>query len=159
MSKVIYSQKTKEGLLRPFSPENAELLKSFKENQVLKCVVSGTMKARSVEQNAWAHAMFKMVSENTDDPGLDTPEKVKRHVKMQMKFFEDTVIVQDNKVFFELRSFSFDQMPQNEANLVYTQAKIICADILGVGPEELESKAKESINRRQDDEKVQCVRK
>ena len=93
MAKKIYFQKTKDGLLRPFSPENADLLKSFKKNQILKCVVSGTMKARSVEQNAWAHAMFKVVSENTDDPRLDTPAKVKRHVKMQMKFFEDTVVV------------------------------------------------------------------
>ena len=142
MSRIIYAQKTPAGLLRPFSPENAEKLNSYKTNQILKLVISGTRKQRSIEQNAWIHCIFKMGSENTDDPDLNTLDKFKRAVKMAMKFFEDTVMVIDNKVFFELRSFAFDQMEQDEANMIYEQAKIVSANIMHVDPEELESQAK-----------------
>lgn len=129
--------------LHPVSPEDLETLSFFKPNQILRCRVSGVKKPRSVLQNKWIHAIFRLVAQNTEDTDWDTPEKVKRNVKMSMKFFKDDVIVANNKVYFELRSFAFDKMEQNEANRIYEIAKNTCADFLGVDPKELESQAQQ----------------
>jgi len=142
MSKTVYYQINKHGLPIPYSQEDLDALKSYKPNQIIKGEMSGTRKQRSIEQNAWIHCIFKMGAENTDDPKLDTLDKFKRKVKMAMKFFKDKVEVIDNKVFFELRSFAFDQMEQDEANMIYEQAKIVSANIMRVDPEKLESQAK-----------------
>lgn len=125
----------------PFSIEDRDASKAFKPNQVVTLKVTGTKRPRSVQQNRWAHAIFRIVASNTEDPDWDTPEKVKRNVKMAMKFFKDDVIVHGNKVFFELRSFAFDKMDQNEADVKYEEAKNICAKKLGVKSEALETEA------------------
>ena len=138
----IYCQLQGKHLI-PVSQEYEEELRGYKQNQILRCVISGTRKQRSVQQNKWAHAMFRIVAENTQDPEWDSPEKVKRNVKMAMKFFEDEVVVRGNKVYFELRSFAFDRMDANEANVRYEDAKNICAKKLGVDPKVLEARAKE----------------
>ena len=129
--------------LSPVSQENLDVLKSYKVNQILRCEIYGTRKQRSVQQNKWAHAMFRIVASNTDDPEWNTPEKVKRNVKMAMKFFKDEVVVHNNKVYFELRSFAFDEMEHQEANIRYEDAKLICAKKLGVDPQTLESEAQQ----------------
>ncbi len=139
--KTVYLQMSKDYTLAAASIEERENLKAFLPNQILKAKLTGTLKARSVEQNKWVHAMFRFVAHNTDDHEWDTPEKVKRNVKMALKFFKDEVIVQGNKVFFELRSFRFDEMEQPEANMVYDQCKHICAAKLKVAPEVLEANA------------------
>jgi len=136
----IFCQK-RGNALHPASLEYSEALKAYKDNQILKCVVSGTRKPRSVLQNKWLHAMFRHVASNTEDMDWDTPEKVKRNIKMKMKFFKDEVTVAGNRVYFELRSFAFDQMEHNEANIRYEDAKNICAKFLGVEPQVLEANA------------------
>lgn len=143
--KKIYTQKVKNTFVKlamvPVSQEDAERLESFKDNQILKNKISGSRKPRSVLQNKWIHAIFRLVAQNTEDPDWSTPERVKRNVKMKMKFFEDDVVVHGNKVYFELRSFAFDEMSQDEANIRYNEAKLICAKFLGVSPESLEAEA------------------
>jgi len=145
--KKIYTQKVRNQYVKlgmiPISQEDGEALDTFKDNQILKNQTSGTRKPRSVLQNKWVHAMFRTVASNTEDPEWDTPEKVKRNVKMKMKFFKDEVIVHGNKVYFELRSFAFDEMDHNEANVRYEDAKNICAKFLGVDPQELEAQAQQ----------------
>lgn len=136
----IYCQKRGK-LLAPMSKECEDELLGYKDHQVLKCIISGYRKPRSVLQNKWIHAIFRLVSQNTTDPDWDTPEKVKRNVKMKMKFFKDEVVVHGNRVYFELRSFAFDQMDHNEANIRYEDAKNICAKFLGVDPQTLEAEA------------------
>jgi len=113
----------------------------FLDNQILQAKIWGSKKPRSLLQNKWIHVIFRIVADNTDDPDWNTPEKVKRNVKMKMKFFEDDVIVEGNKVYFELRSFAFDKMEQNEANIKYDEAKLICAKFLKVSPDELQANA------------------
>jgi len=139
--KEIYLQITYNGVT-PISQEDIEVLRAFKVNQIIRAELYGTKKIRSVQQNKWLHAIFRFVSLNTENPDWDTPEKVKRNVKMAMKFFKDDVIVHNNKVYFELRSFAFDKMEAQEANLKYEEAKNICAKFLKVRPEELEAEAK-----------------
>jgi hypothetical protein len=132
--------------LIPVSEEYKFELKSFKPNQILRAEIYGTTRQRSVLQNKWIHAIFRMVAENQEDTDWNTPEKVKRNVKMAMRFFKNDVIVHNNKVFFELRSFAFDQMEHQEANLVYEEAKLICAKKLGIDPEILEANAKRNAS-------------
>ncbi len=134
-----YLQLDDQGRLAPVSEEYREELKVFKPNQIIRAKLTGAKKPRSVLQNRWLHAIFRTVADNSSDPDWDTPEKVKRNVKMRMQFFKGDVSVHDNKVYFELRSFAFDKMEQNEANRVYEEAKEICAKQLGVKPEELEA--------------------
>ena len=136
MKEIILQVKGKT--LIPFSEEDMEILRGYKENQTLRAKLTGVKKLRSVLQNKWIHAIFREVANNTDNVEWDTPEKVKRNVKMAIKFFKDDVTVSGNKVFFELRSFSFDKMEAAEANNIYEQAKNVCADFLGVNPDELE---------------------
>ena len=147
MAKTVYYQMNDHGLPIPYSQEDLDALKSYKPNQIIKGEMSGTRKQRSIEQNSWIHCIFKMGAENSDDPDLDTLDKFKRAVKMAMKFFKDKVEVIDNKVFFELRSFAFDEMEQGEANRVYEQAKLVSAQIMRVDPEVLEARAKKATER------------
>ncbi len=126
----------------PHSQEDLEKAKEFKPFQILRSKFTGTKKQRSLQQNKWVHAIFRIVASNTSDEDWDTPEKVKRNVKMAMKFFKDEVIVHSNKVYFELRSFAFDKMDQNEANLKYEEAKNICAKKIGRKSSVLEVEAK-----------------
>jgi len=132
-----------DNVLYPFAEEDRDKLKAYYPNQVLRAKLVGIKRVRSVQQNKWIHAIFRIVANNIEDPDWNTPEKVKRNVKMAMKFFKDDVIVHGNKVFFELRSFAFDEMDQGEADIKYNEAKMICAKKLKVDPEELEAKARE----------------
>lgn len=129
--------------LSVMSQEDVEALKAYKPNQILKAKLTGCKRPRSIQQNGWIHTIFGIVAENSKDPDWDTPAKVKRNVKMAMKFFKDDVIVQGNKVYFELDSFAFDKMDQNIADIKYNEAKVICAKKLKVDPETLEARAKE----------------
>ena len=133
----------KQGKLHPVSEDDQAAIKSFQENQIIRGDLYGVKKPRSVLQNNWIHNMFKIVAENTDDEDWNTPEKVKRNVKIKMKFFKESVIVAKNRVYFELRSFAFDQMDHDEALIKYEEAKIICAKFLNVPPESLEANAQE----------------
>ena len=131
----------KNGLPHPFSQEDREAFRSYRENQIVDATIKGIRRPRSVQQNKWIHAMFRIVADNSRDEDWNTPEKVKRNVKLAMRFFKDEVVVHGNKVFFELRSFAFDEMEQAEANVRYEEAKNICAKHLGVDPETLEAEA------------------
>lgn len=129
-------------LLAPATPGDLEALKGFMPNQILKAKLAGTLKSRSVEQNGWMHKVFQIVAENTDDPAWNTLEKVKRNVKLAMKFFSDDVTVIDNKVFFELKSFAFHKMSQVEANKVFNEALEICSIKSGISIEKLTEQCK-----------------
>ena len=141
MKEAVFQRKDKT--LVPFSEEDLEAIKAFPEHQFLKVKITGSKRPRSLQQNKWVHAMFRLVAANTDDPKWDTDVKVKRNVKMAMKFFKDEVIVHRDKVWFELRSFAFDEMEQAEADIKYNEAKLVCAKFLDVPPEELEARVKE----------------
>lgn len=147
MKKMTAQRKGKT--LIPFSREDLVILKKYKENQPIGLELRGIQDPRSVEQNKAVHAVFRRVASSTDDPDWDTPEKVKRMVKLAMKFFKDDVVVSGNKVFFELRSFAFDKMTHQEANLKFTEALAICAGKLGITIEELEAEIKSKSKQRE----------
>jgi len=149
--KEIFTKKVKntyvlKGMV-PISKEDVARLDSFKDHQILRNKVSGVLKERSVEQNAWIHAIFRFVADNTDDPGWNTETKVKKRVKYAIGFY-DVFSVEGNRVFFEFRSFAFNKMEQWEANKVYNEAKGVCAQILGVDSSVLEAEAKQKAGLR-----------
>jgi integrase len=90
--KEIFAQLRDDYTLIPVSEENRLKLKSYKPNQILRVEVYGTTRQRSVLQNKWIHSIFRLVAENMEDQDWNTPEKVKRNVKMAMRFFKDEVI-------------------------------------------------------------------
>lgn len=132
----------KNGKLIPASGEYADELKAYKDNQFVRCVITGSRKARSVRQHRYAMWMIRFVSESDDDLDWNSFEGAKRQIKMIMKFFKDDVVVHGNKVYFELRSFSFTTMPQMEADRIYNDVKLICSQRLGCDPADLEANAK-----------------
>lgn len=124
----------------PVSQEDADRLKVFDETQILKNKTTGVEKTRSVAQNAWVHAIFRFVANNTDDPEWNTERKVKYRVKLAIKFYEPIFVVA-GQVWFEFGSFRFDKMKQATANKVYSEARLVCADFLGVDPKVLQARA------------------
>ncbi len=126
----------------PISKEDVDRLNTFKDHQALKNRVSGVQKERSIKQHRWAMWMIRCVSKNDDDPDWNTFDKAKRRIKLAMEFFEEGIIVERGRVYFELKSFSFDEMNQQEANKTYNEIKSFCALRLGCSEEDLEANAK-----------------
>ena len=65
------------------------------------------------------------------------------NIQIEKAFRAIADLQKSSTVFFQLRSFAFNEMDQNEADEVYETAKNICAQHLGVDPGELEAKAKQ----------------
>lgn len=127
------------------SREDLEKIKAYRVYQILRAKLSGHQRPRSVQQNAWAHNMFEIVAQNTEDPEWKSKERAKFCVKMTMKFFDE----KNPYLYFRgmaipnVRSFAFDQMDnQEEANRVFEEAKEICAEKIGVAPYTLEAEAR-----------------
>ncbi len=128
--------------LHPATQEDEEKLRTYEPNQVLRAKLTGHQKPRSVQQLRWLYAMLTLVAQNSSDSEWDTVEKVKRKVKMMMKFFAERFVV-NGCVYFELRSFSFGELEQDEATQWFNKARDICAEKLGIDPELLESQARD----------------
>ena len=131
----------------PISKEDVDRLNSFEDHQILKNQVSGVQKQRSVVQNNWIHAIFRFVADNTYHQKWNTPTKAKNMTKLAIGFYEEFGVMGD-KVFFQFKSFNFQDMDHNEANRVYNEAKDVCALFLGVDPGELEAEAKKKAGYR-----------
>ena len=134
----------KDGKLIPASREYADELKAYQHNQIVRCKITGTKKARSVRQHRYAMWMIRFVSESDDDLDWSSFEGAKRQIKMIMRFFKGKphVDLKTGVVWFELASFAFTEMPQMEADRIYNDVKLICAQRLGCDPADLEADAK-----------------
>ena len=123
--------------LCPFSKEDAEQLKSFKPNQVLRGKISGIRKERSVPQLRLLHACLNTVAENTEDIQWNTPVKVKIQLKHALHFYKSTVVLPDGSIHFELDSFAFANLSHIDANKVFDRSFPILASKIGISTEEL----------------------
>jgi len=130
-------QAQQNGTLKPFSREDAEALKNFKPNQILRAKISGVRKQRSVPQNRMLHACLRCVADNTTDTHWNSIEKAKIQLKHALHFYKATVVLPDGSIHFELDSFAFDNLSQMDANKVCDRSWPILADKLGVKVEEL----------------------
>ncbi len=136
--KDIAFQKRK-GSLVPFTDEDLNKLSEFKENQILRCKVSGARKERSWQQLKMLHACLKLVASNTENASWNTVEKAKLSLKVALNYIVDGVIIVDKQgnVHFQYRSFGYDDLAHMEANKLFDRSWPILASIIGITEDEL----------------------
>ena len=130
-------------ILTPFSVEDLEAVKSFRENEPLIAKISGRKRPRSYQQLKWIHSILTITAANTEDPGWNTLARAKFTVKRLIRFVKNEITV-DGHTYSEMRSFGYDDLDDpEEANQVFNDVKMACAEHLGCDPEELAAQAKE----------------
>ena len=112
---------TESGIWIPFSAEDLEQSKNYRNNQICGARITGVQKPRSLEQLALFWCCCRAVSQNTQDSNWDTPEKVAEQVKVSLGFTKG-YIVTGKTVHFIMRSISFKELRHMEACNFFTQA-------------------------------------
>jgi len=143
----------KAGVFVPNTPNDLDIARQeFRDNQLvrLKAYSVGAKKERSVTQLGLLHACFKLVSDNTENPMLNQPEKVKFACKVHTHFVDkDIVFVKpDNTVCFQYRSFSFATLDHMEACNIFERCFEYMSELLGVTKEKLIESAQEKMTNR-----------
>ena len=125
--------------LHPFSDEDADILREYKLNQVVRVKISGVQKPRSVIQMRLYWATCKTVADNTDHKGWNTKDKVDFQCRVATHFVDkDTVVVKpDGEVVYKYRSIAFKNLPHIMANNYFDRAFQEMAKFLGVTVEKL----------------------
>lgn len=136
--KEIYFQK-RGGIPVPLTDEDAAVWSEYQENQITKHKIVGTKKQRSWKQLKMLHACLKLVSENTENPSWNTPEKAKFSLKIALDYINRDAIVVDKKgnIHVQYRSFGYADLPHLEACKLFDRAWPILADVIGVTEAEL----------------------
>ena len=136
--KNIFFQK-KNGIPVPFSQEDKEKWASFKENQVTKHKVSGTIKERSLRQLRLFFGCCRTVVANTEDPYWDNEDKVKNQVKVKLQFIDLNKSIVDEKGIFHphFRSICFEELKHMDACNFFDRAFPVLAKQIGVTVDEL----------------------
>jgi len=133
-------------VLTPFMPEDLEVLKNFKDNQVVRAKLYGTKKERSLTQLGLLHACMRVVSDTTEDEEWNTPEKVKFQIKIRLKFVDLTKSVFiDGVMHFHYRSFAFAELEHMEACGIFEQAFDLMADKLQITKNTLIEEAQDQM--------------
>jgi hypothetical protein len=124
--------------LVPFSEEDLEALREYKENQVLRAKLSGAEKPRSYQQLKMYWSCCRTVAENLegvtkDDVDFEVKIQVaKKHPSMIRRFHSVQGVV-----YMEPISIAFHNMKHLEANNFFNQAWPIMAQMIGVTTDEL----------------------
>ena len=139
---IIRFQK-RNGIPVPFTDEDAEKWAEFQENQVTQHKVTGSRKQRSWQQLKMLHACLKTVSENTEDPNWNTPEKAKFSLKIALEYINRETLVVDKfgNIHVQYRSFGYEDLPHMEANRLFERAWPILASVIGITEDELLAEA------------------
>lgn len=122
--------------LIPLSIDDSEKLSNYKDNQIVKCKITGIDKPRSYLQLKRFFAICKIVSGNTDDENWNTVDKVLEQVKIKLQFI-DSYIVVNGSVHIKTKSISFKELKHMEACNFFAHADNIFAKFLGCSLEEL----------------------
>ena len=124
----------KDKALHPFSEEDLEILREYKPNQILRVKLQGVKKPRSYLQLKLYWAGCKLVSENTEDKGWNTKEKVDFQCRVHTHFVDpDCVVVKkDGTVVFNYRSIAFANLGHIESCNYFDQAFKVMAKFLMV---------------------------
>lgn len=127
------------GIPVPLTDEDAAAWSEYKENQITKHKVTGAKKQRSWQQLKMLHACLKLVSENTEDPNWNTPEKAKFSLKIALDYINRDAIVVDKRgnVHMQYRSFGYQDLGHMEACKLFERAWPILAGVIGVSESEL----------------------
>ena len=123
-----------DGALWPFTLEDQEEIKKYRENQVVRCRVKGTRKERSLQQLRLYWVICQIVADNTDDPLFATRELVSFQTKVALHFVHEnqTAVTPDGIVQFRYRSISFEELDHAEACGYFDRAFEFLAAKIGV---------------------------
>ena len=123
--------------LVPFSEEDLEALREYKDNQVLRGRITGVEKPRSLQQLRLYWQLCKVVAENTDD--WPTKDAVDFNIRVALDFRDPSRVAvrPDGQVQFYYRSIAFANLRHIEANDFFTKAFEVMAKKLRVTVDEL----------------------
>ncbi|GAG09454.1 unnamed protein product [marine sediment metagenome] len=140
----------KNGVLFPFSKEDADDIGEFKDNQILNAKISGVTKERSYQQLKLFMQACRAVARNTEDPNWNHFEKVKMQCKVALGLYETDkdgnkicIVLPDSSsndeylVIFKYRSIGYDTLKHLEACDFFNEAFDLMADFLGTTVEQL----------------------
>lgn len=129
----------KDNALYPFSEEDQQRLREYKESQVVRVTVKGVRKPRSYQQLRGYWAACQTVSENTEAPGWQTKEQVDFNCRVTLRFYDPDLIVAkpDGSIAFNYRSIAYKNLRHIEACDYFSKAFEIMSAKLGITPDEL----------------------
>ena len=124
----------KENILRPFSQEDQDGLKEYKENQVVRVKIQGAKKPRSLQQLRLFWVCCRMVAENTENPHWNTKDKVAFQIKiaLQLVDMDKTIVDARGNIHLHYRSIAFRNLAHMEACNFFDRAFDIMAKTLGM---------------------------
>lgn len=133
--------------LVPDSKEDLNIIKGFKKNVPIKAKITSVKKYRSLRQLRAFHAACRKICDNSNNPNLDTPAKVKTYVKLHCGFIEEDKLkgsvpcpkcnTQVEIVHWILKSLSFDESDHIEVCEFLDKAFPFMADLIGTTEEAL----------------------
>ena len=123
--------------LVPFSEEDLEALREYKDNQILRGKITGVEKPRSYRQLRLYWQLCKVVAENTED--WPTKDAVDFNIRVALDFRDPSRVAvrPDGQVQFYYRSIAFANLRHIEANDYFDRAFEVMAKKLGVTVDEL----------------------
>ncbi len=129
----------RKGIPHPYTQEDMEALKEYKENQIIRMKTYGVQKERSYKQLKLLHGVLRTVVANTEDPGWSSLEKAKHSLKVALHYVNEgiTAVDKHGTVHFSFRSFGYADLPHMEATRVFQRAWPILAKVIGVSEDEL----------------------
>lgn len=129
----------KNNVYYPFSQEDLDKTREFKNNQVVQADVTGVKKPRSLAQIRGYFASCQTVANNTLRTDWGTKTLVDFQCRTLLDFFDpELLIIRPNgDRFRQYRSISYENLPHIEACNYFDGAYPILAQILGVSVEEL----------------------
>jgi hypothetical protein len=146
LMKEIIAQYTGKGFSCQSDDDMEIASNSFMVNQLVRLKVYniGAKKARSLPANNLLHACFALLAENSDDPKLDTIDKVKFACKVALdyRYLDRVGYRPDGMVVFEYRSFGFKDLEHMESVNLFNRSYDWMAGIMGITVEELIAEAK-----------------
>ena len=129
----------KDNVLVPFSIEDQDIIRNFKNNQVLKAKLTGTTKARSYKQLRKYWATCKKTADNTEAPGWKTKEQVDFQCRVALRFYDPDLIIAkpDGSIAFHYRSIAIANLDHIAACGFFDFAFEVMAEHLKISVEEL----------------------
>jgi len=129
----------KNTALWPYSEEDQEKLREYKENQILRAKVSGVKKPRSYKQLKGYWAACKTTAENNETPGWQTKEHVDFQCRVALNFYDPNLIIAkpDGSIAFHYRSIAFKNLGHIEANDYFSKSLDLMSRKIGITIEEL----------------------
>ena len=143
------SAQIQNGNFIPLSEVDKDIVKEYKENQIVKLKITGVQKPRSVKQLGTYFAACRLLSENTEDQKWNDYKKVDWQLRNRLQFYDhDLTLVINGNVQFKVRSISFKNLKHAEACNYFDRAFEMMAKFLGVDVDTLINEVKARMTTR-----------